>query len=274
MKQAIGTRTLMGTAVAAIMMMGVTIEFDANPFGLSLTPGVHAEEDGSGGSGGKGGKGTGYEGPHGMGKQGSDRPNDPVPGQGSGQGGPSGDSDAKGPRFGGGGSAPGEDDRGGRPVWAQEGVPEGDYGRLNVVRAPEHVIDRSLLEAYSNLSTSGTDLYTLDSLEAVIAAIESGDAYRVDSPLENLGLYRDLLSDSAIGNEEYPDIIVVNDDNLVTLAAIFLGSASDKTVEITDDTVTMVNTVLGLTLPEGVTAEQLADAADQVRVAVLTAHEN
>lgn len=158
-------------------------------------------------------------------------------------------------------------------MWAQEGIPEGDYGRLNVVRAPAHVIDRSLLEAYANLSSNGTDLYTLDSLEALLAAIEAEDAYRVDSPLENLGLLRDLLSDGAIGNVDYPNIITVTDANYLILAAAFLGSAADKTVKITTDTVDMVTTVLGLELPDGITDQDLADAADKVREAVLTAHE-
>ena len=173
---------------------------------------AYAAEDGGGG------QGAGYKGPHDMGKQGSDRPGDTVPGKGSGQGGPSGDSDAKGPRYGGGEASPSGDEHGGKPVWAQEGVPEGDYGRLNVARAPSKVIDKALTEALSNLSTSGTDLYTLDSLDAVLAAIKSDQYYRVDSPLENIGLYRDLLSDSQIGDGT---LVPVTSDNFLTLAATF-----------------------------------------------------
>ena len=230
---------------------------------LSPVSNAYAEEDG------EGGQGAGYKGPHGMGKQGSERPGDSVPGKGSGQGGPSGDSDAKGPRYGGGSASPTPGDKGGKPVWAQEGVPEGDYGRLNVARAPSHVIDKALTEALSNLSSSGTDLYKLDSLDAVIAAIKSSEYYRVDSPLENIGLYRDLLSDSKIGDGT---LIPVTSDNFLTLAAIFLGGAADKTVPITADTVTAMDTILNLSLPEGITAEQLATAADSVRAAILEEH--
>lgn len=224
---------------------------------------AYAAEDG------EGGQGAGYKGPHDMGKQGSDRPGDTIPGKGSGQGGPSGDSDAKGPRYGGGDSASTPGESGGKPAWAQEGIPEGDYGRLNVARAPSKVIDKALAEALSNLSTSGTELYKLDSLDAVLEAIKSGDYYRVDSPLENVGLYRDLLSDSQIDDGT---LVPVTSDNFLTLAAIFLGGAADKTVPITADTVTAMDTILNLTLPESVTAEQLAAAADSVRAAILEAH--
>jgi len=37
--------------------------------------------------------------------------------------------------------------RGGRPVWAQEGIPEVELGRLNMARAPAHVLMRALDEA-------------------------------------------------------------------------------------------------------------------------------
>jgi len=51
------------------------------------------------------------------GQRGSKTPSD-VGGRGQGQGGLSGDSDAKGPRYGGEGSKPAAGTQGGKPVWA------------------------------------------------------------------------------------------------------------------------------------------------------------
>ena len=91
------------------------------------------------------------------GQRGSKTPSE-VGGRGQGQGGPSGDSDAKGPRYGGEGSKPAAGTQGGKPVWAQEGVPSDlELGRLSVVRAPSHVIDQSLASALAALQPAFYD---------------------------------------------------------------------------------------------------------------------
>jgi hypothetical protein len=60
-------------------------------------------------------------------------------------------------------------DRGKRPVWAQEGLPEVELGRLNAARAPDHVLTRALGEAHT----------------ALAADPQAG----VHSPPQNLALY-------------------------------------------------------------------------------------
>jgi hypothetical protein len=54
------------------------------------------------------------------------------------------------------------------------------------------------------------------------------------------------------------------------LQAIFIGSASDKTIPITTDTVKAVYMILGFPVPAD--AEQIAIAAEEVRDAILDAH--
>jgi hypothetical protein len=137
-----------------------------------------------------------------------------------------------------------------------------------VARSPSHVIDRALTEA---LATIDPAFYALPSLDAVIAAIKdpTSTLVRIDSPLQNLGLYKDLLTDAQIGDGTK---VSVTSGNYLTLAAIFVGGAADKTVPITVDTVNAINTIMGLTLPSSVTAEQLAVSADAVRAAILEAH--
>ena len=56
------------------------------------------------------------------------------------------------------------------------------------------------------------------------------------------------------------------------LAAIFLASASDKTVPISEDTVTAVNRILGLVEMEPGERAVLASKAETVRQAILVGH--
>jgi hypothetical protein len=219
------------------------------------------------------------------GQRGSKTPSD-VGGRGQGQGGPSGDSDAKGPRYGGEGSKPAAGTQGGKPVWAQEGVPSDlELGRLSVVRAPSHVIDQSLASALAALQPAFYDQVvaiannaSLDeagkiaALQALIKDnFESTTVVRIDSPLENLGLYKDLVPDGTIvaASTTYTATSV---DQFVMLAAVFIGSASDKTIPVSTATVDAVTKILQLTLPASVTSEAIATYAEAVRQAIAEAH--
>lgn len=196
--------------VALAFMMGSTTSES-----LKLISGAYAAEDG-GGSSGKGQQQKGKMG--GQGQGGSTH----VP---SGQGGPSDDSDAKGPQYKGGGDH-GSTDSGTRPPWAQEGIPHVELGRLNVARAPAHVLDRSLTEAYTtNLDKNGDNVLDADADLAVI-----------DSPIANLALYLEALN----GERQV--------DGTWTLleAASFLGKASDKYIPVSAETVGAINVILGV----------------------------
>lgn len=213
---------------------------------------AHAEEDGGGK--GKMGQGAGQAGQKGKGAS-------AIGGKGMGQGGPSADSDAKGPRAG--QATPGS--RGGKPVWAQEGIPEVELGRLSVARAPSHVLDKALAEALLNWTDAKTTLYSLplDQFIAALATLEEGA--KVDSPLENLALYKDLMADG-----ELP--LAVTFTNVLDLAAVFFGGAADKTITITTDTVKAINTILSVPALSEADLTYLATKADAVRQAILDAH--
>jgi hypothetical protein len=222
--------------------------------------GTGGEMGGTHGSGGTKGSGA-PQGSSGHGSTGA---------TGSGQGGPSDDSDAKGPKYGGGenDNKPSPGEQGGKPVWAQEGIPEVELGRMSVVRAPAHVIDKATTEAIANfVPATEAALYSMTAEDFAAYLVANYDTtVRVDSPLENLGLYKDILSD---GITQLPGVTPAS---TIDLAAIFLGSASDKTIAITEETVTAVSIILGL--PE-LTADQitsLAEKAEIVRAAILTGH--
>ena len=157
--------------------------------------------------------------------------------------------------------------RGNRPVWAQEGIPEVELGRLNVARSPDHVLNRAEEEALANYSDQMAALYNLTAEAAALLLQTSyGDVVRYDSPLQNLALYEDLMLNGK------SKVTGLQPASQLDLAAIFLGSASDKNIPVSEDTVTAVNKILGLPelSPEDVTT--LANKAEQVRAGILAGH--
>jgi hypothetical protein len=157
--------------------------------------------------------------------------------------------------------------RGRRPIWAQEGIPQVEMGRLNVSRAPGHVLARAEAEALANYSAQMAALYNLPADEAAqLLQAHFREVERYDSPLQNLALYKDVMT---FGDTQLPGVEPVSQ---IDLAAIFLGSASDKNIPVTEDTVTAVNRILGLVELSPDDRAALASKAEQVRDAILTGH--
>ena len=141
-------------------------------------------------------------------------------------------------------------DEEGHPV--DESLPvEVELGRLNVARAPEKVMDHSLVEALSKLA-SATEV-TLDPSGRLVA-----DGVTIDSPLENLALFKAIVSTPAVGgiitltataNVDGQDVtysfdISVDQAGLVAAAAI--AAASDKTGTLNYDEVMYIADFFGL----------------------------
>ena len=214
---------------------------------------AYAEGEGSGGEGqGSGGEGQG---------QGGEQAGQGNQGAGQGQGGPGEDSDGQGPQAGG-----PSDEAGGKPVWAQEGIPEVELGRLSVARSPDKVLDRALAEALAGVTPEMADFYSLSLSEMIETLSLSFDEVTfIDSPLQNLALMKDALDGSSV----LADSGVSNSNT--TLLAVFLGTASDKTVPISVETVIAVTTILGTPIT-GAAAAALASDAEAIRVAILAGH--
>jgi hypothetical protein len=159
--------------------------------------------------------------------------------------------------------------RGGRPVWAQEGIPEVELGRLNVGRAPGFVLARAEDKALEEFKATMAALYNLSADEAAsLLSTQYGDTERIHSPVQNLALYRDVM---VFGKTQLPDVAPAT---RYDLAAIFLGSASDKNIPITDDTIIAINRILGLVEMEAGDISVLAAKAETVRTAILTGHDS
>jgi hypothetical protein len=161
--------------------------------------------------------------------------------------------------------------KGQRPVWAQEGIPEVELGRLNVSRAPSRVLARAEDEALATYLSEMSALYNLSADDAAkLLETNFRDVSRYDSPLQNLALYKDVM---IFGKTELNNI----DPNLtpssqLDLAAIFLGSASDKTMPISENTVIALNRILGLVELSPEERNILATKAETVRQSILIGH--
>jgi hypothetical protein len=130
-------------------------------------------------------------------------------------------------------------------------VVEVELGRLNVARAPEKVLDHSLVEALSKLS-SATEV-TLDPSGRLVA-----DGVTIDSPLESLALFKAIISTPAVdgvitltatGSVDGKDVtysfpISLEQAGLVAASAI--AAASDKTGTLTTDEVMYIAKFFGL----------------------------
>ena len=178
-----------------------------------------------------------------------------------GQGSPGADADGKGPRAG----SPGGS-QGGRPVWAKEGIPEVELGRLNVARSPDRILAKAAAEEVWNLTDEKITFYSL-SLDEMVTTLKANfdNVSMIDSPVANLGLLRDVLDGTSILSDKG----VVNSPEV--LAAVFLGTASDKTIEISPETAYAVSKILGFELGEA-QSEALANDAENIREAILEGH--
>ncbi|MBI1416072.1 MAG: hypothetical protein GC146_02510 [Limimaricola sp.] len=261
---------LVASAIALSVALGTGVALSA--WSLGAGP-VQAQTQGNGNQGatnGQGGTGGGVNQGN-NGNQGANKGGEEHSDSGSeeggkgpmaGQGGPGEDSDGKGPQAGAQG-----DNGGGKPIWAQEGIPEVELGRLNVARSPGAVLDRAYEEALASLTPEMASFYSLSEDDMIMQLSTAFDTVSyIDSPLQNLALLKDALDGSSVLNT-VPGI----SNNTDLLQAVFLGTASDKTVPISPDTVTAVTTILG-TPVTGAAAVALAIEAEKIRIAILAGH--
>ena len=122
---------------------------------------------------------------------------------------------------------------------------EVDFGRTSVVRSPSSVLLQQLDDVVVNLATA--DCVSLDPAGRLVASRVSGDvvtATEVDSPLQNLAVYYQLMQTGYLGAASAP---LVLPSGPFDTAARGLGAAADKTGKVTVDMVVYLNQILGLT---------------------------
>lgn len=150
----------------------------------------------------------------------------------------------------------------------EDNVVEVDFGRLNIARAPDKVLEHALDEALSKLDGAEITLENLslltDASGRLLTYDEEGEltATAIDSPLENLALYQAILEqyDSTSDAETItihsgPYSITIEVEALPQLLASALAAAADKTETIEIDEVVYLSVFLEV-------EEQLADLVE------------
>ena len=121
---------------------------------------------------------------------------------------------------------------------------EADFGRTNVARTSEAVFDAQLEDVLVKLATS--DCATLDPAGRMVASTnEEGvvTSSTIDSPLQSLAIYRQLMLTGSIG------VTLPQGASLMDTAARGIGTSFDKGGEVNVDVVAYVNLLLGLSDP-------------------------
>jgi hypothetical protein len=124
---------------------------------------------------------------------------------------------------------------------------EVDFGRINSARAPATVFENQLADVVVNLATA--DCITLDPAGRLVTSRVTGDIVttgEIDSPLQNLAIYRQLMLTGFLGDAANPIALPAS---ALDTAARGLGAASDKTGEVNVDLVAYLNQIMGLTDP-------------------------
>ena len=122
---------------------------------------------------------------------------------------------------------------------------EVDFGRVNAARSPDAVFDAQLADVVVNLATA--DCRTLDPAGRLVATRVDDDLSvlwsTIDSPLQNLAIYRQLILTGTIGAP------LPQGAGTLDTAARSLGAAFDKSGEVNVDLVAYLNFILGLSDP-------------------------
>ena len=122
---------------------------------------------------------------------------------------------------------------------------EVDFGRTSVIRSGSTTLQNQMDDAMVNLSTA--DCVTLDPAgRLVTSTVKDGavSSAAIDSPLQNLAIYRQLLLTGYLGAASSP--LTLPAGPLIT-AARGLGAAYDKEGKVNVDAVAYINQILGLT---------------------------
>jgi hypothetical protein len=123
---------------------------------------------------------------------------------------------------------------------------EVDFGRINEARSPDEVFDSQLEDVVVSLATA--DCRTLDPAGRIVASNVDDTtldnlAKTIDSPLQNLAIYRELILTGTIGAP------LPEGAGILDTAARGLGAASDKAGDVNVDLVAYLNQIMGLSDP-------------------------
>ena len=122
-------------------------------------------------------------------------------------------------------------------------VKEVEFGRLNMVRAPQSVLDQALDEAKNSLQQGGVSFITTDASGRLVAIIgeedwlvnydenplnDEFDDKTIDSPRENVAIYQELMSNGLNGQLGFLNSHF-DEADILKLAFGAISAGADKT---------------------------------------------
>ncbi|MBD1544897.1 hypothetical protein [Roseibium aggregatum] len=131
---------------------------------------------------------------------------------------------------------------------------EVELGRVSVGRSPTQVLAAQYDEVLNTINSDDAVSVSLDASGRIVVTLTDGTEKTIDSPLENLALYYQLLTTGTISGIDDPtklgDLAYLVDGTLtaqdLSVAASFFAAASDKTIAVTVDSIEYMNTILGI----------------------------
>lgn len=135
-------------------------------------------------------------------------------------------------------------------------VKEVEFGRLNIVRAPQAVLDQALQEAINALTQTGVTDITTDASGRLIAIIgnedwlvnydsdplnDEFDDKTIDSPRENVALYQELIGNGLDGDLAFLSGYGYSNADRLVLAYGAIAAGADKTGNIIVDEMAYMN---------------------------------
>jgi hypothetical protein len=126
-----------------------------------------------------------------------------------------------------------------------------ELGRLSVGRSPDAVLAAQYEEATTTINNAAS--VSLDASGRLVVTNSDGTTQTIDSPLENLALYVELLNTGTLAGidaSKLGSLSYLVDGTLtaqdLAIASSFFAAASDKTIPITTDSIVYMNTILGI----------------------------
>lgn len=120
-----------------------------------------------------------------------------------------------------------------------------EFGRTNAARAPDSMFAQQLEDVVVRLSTA--DCVSRDAAGRMVTSTVTDGVVAsaaIDSPLQNLAIYKQLMLTGYLGEATAPIPLPAN---RLDIAAVGIGAASDKGGKVSVDMVVYLNQILGLT---------------------------
>ncbi|MBE0649497.1 MAG: hypothetical protein IH595_01530 [Bacteroidales bacterium] len=135
-------------------------------------------------------------------------------------------------------------------------VQEVEFGRLNVVRAPQSVFDKGFTEAVASLTQPGITAIKTDASGRLVAIVGAEDWLvnydndplndeandkTIDAPREDLAIYQELMSNGLDGRLSFLRSWGYTDNDVLRLAQGAFAGGADKTGTVNVDEIAYMN---------------------------------